>query len=206
MSSLLNRVKSALKILFGLSNRKNIFFTKDFYINKKYKIGDYTYGNPQVIFENKNANLIIGKYCSISSGVTIFLGGNHRYDWVTTYPFNDLPNYYPEARNIIGHPATKGNVEIGNDVWIGRNVTILSGVKIMDGAVIAAESVVTKDVGPYEIWGGNPARFIKKRFSDELINQLVLIKWWNWEHSKVIKNVELLQSNNIEYFIKHNNE
>lgn len=121
---------------------------------------------------------MIGNYCSISEDVLSFLGGNHRVDWVTTYPFNVLNN---ELFNDIGQSATKGNVGKGNEVWIGFRTSILLGVKIADGAVIAACSVVTKDIGPYEIWGGNPAKFIKKRFPDNEIQRLLEIQGWNWD-------------------------
>lgn len=171
------------------------FFTKDHFFNKKYIIGEFTYGKPKILFENNDSNLYIGKYCSIAQNVSIFLGGNHRTDWITTYPFNDLPNYFPIAAGIKGHPATKGNVIIGNDVWIGQNVIILSGVEVADGAVIAAGSLVSKNIGPYEIWGGNPAKLIRKRFNDEIIKELLDLKWWEWPDDKVKQNIgRFLQS------------
>lgn len=174
-----------------------LFFTKDFFKDKKFKIGDYTYGKPTILFENEEANLTIGKFCSIADNVIIFLGGNHRVDWISTYPFNVLTTYFPEGEGIKGHPATKGDVIIGNDVWIGRNVTIMSGVSIGDGAVIAAGSVVSKNIGDYEIWGGNPSRILKKRFDRETIIKLQNLKWWEWEINKIKDNVEILCSNNI---------
>lgn len=164
---------------------KTPFFTKDIFENEKYKIGDYTYGHPSILFKNGGANLYIGKFCSIAKGVTIFLGGNHRTDWVSTYPFNDLLDYFPEAKDIEGHPATKGDVVIKNDVWIGNGATILSGVSIGDGAVIGAGSVVSKNVGEYEIWAGNPAKLIKKRFNDDKIEELREMKWWDWKIDRV---------------------
>jgi acetyltransferase-like isoleucine patch superfamily enzyme len=184
-------IKNILVIL-RLRKKNDIFFTKNYFRNKKYKIGDFTYGQPLVIFENDESNLIIGKYCSISQNVTIFLGGNHRLDWNTTYPFNSLSMYFPFAQDIKGHPQTKGDVIIGNDVWIGNNATILSGVHIADGAVIGANSLVTKNIGPYEIWGGNPARLIRKRFSQEKINDLLKIQWWNWPLEKVGEKINVL--------------
>ena len=191
--------ESIKKILVFFGLRKNIdtFFTKNYFRNKKYIIGDFTYGRPLVIFDNDESNLIIGKYCSISQNVTIFLGGNHRMDWNTTYPFSALPKYFPFAQHIKGHPQTKGDVIIGNDVWIGNNVTILSGVQIGDGAVLSANAVITQNIGPYEIWGGNPARFIRKRFSQEKIDQLLVTEWWNWPPQKVAENINLLCSTDI---------
>ncbi|WP_289045539.1 CatB-related O-acetyltransferase [uncultured Olleya sp.] len=176
------------------------FFTKAIFADKKFNIGEYTYGKPTVLFENKQANLTIGKFCSIADNVTIFLGGNHRTDWISTYPFNVLKDYFPKASNIEGHPSTKGDVIIGNDVWIGNGVTIMSGISIGDGAVLAAGSVVVKNVGDYEIHGGNPAKLLKLRFKEEEIIKLKTIKWWNWDIEKIKANTSILCSSSIEDF------
>lgn len=173
------------------------FFTKDIFIGEQYHIGDYTYGNPKVLFDSSGAHLKIGKFCSISVGVEIFLGGNHRIDWISTYPFNSLPKYFPEGNKIKGHPATNGDVIIGNDVWIGKNATIMSGVTIGDGAVIAANAVVVKDIGDYEVWGGNPARLIKKRFDEPTIQKLKAARWWDWQIDKIKNNIDKLCSNEL---------
>lgn len=174
------------------------FFTNEIFKDKKFVIGDYTYGNPTVLFENHEANLIIGKFCSIADGVTIFLGGNHRVDWISTYPFNVLNNHFTEAKNIKGHPASKGNVIIGNDVWIGRGAVIMSGITIGDGAIVAAGSVVIKNIGDYELWGGNPAKLLKKRFKDDDIAKLQEMKWWSWDITDIKKNMVVLCSSNLE--------
>lgn len=176
------------------------FYTKDIFRDKKYEIGDYTYGNPKILFENKDSNLTIGKFCSIADEVTIFLGGNHRTDWISTYPFNVFNKVFPEAKEIEGHPSTKGNVIIGNDVWIGRAVIIMSGVTIGDGAVIAAGALVSKNIGDYEVWGGNPAKFLKKRFTDEKIKVLQDLKWWNYDIAVIRENINLLCADNIQSF------
>jgi acetyltransferase-like isoleucine patch superfamily enzyme len=186
------------KVLKKKTLEKTLFFTKDVFENKKYIIGDCTYGKPIVLFENAETNLTIGKYCSIADNVTIFLGGNHRLDWLSTYPFNVLKLKYPLAKNIIGHPETKGDVIIGNDVWIGNGVTILSGVTIGDGAVLAAKSVITKNVKPYEVWGGNPAKLMKNRFNKETTIKLLELKWWDWDEERVARNVMHLCSNNVD--------
>lgn len=188
------------KIIYFIQKKLGIiqekqFFTKDNFTNKKFVIGEYTYGCPEVLFENNEANLFVGKFCSFAVNVKIFLGGNHRIDWVTTYPFNVLENEFPFASQIQGHPATKGDVIIGNDVWIGNGVTILSGVTISDGAVVAAGSVVSKDIGPYEVWGGNPAKCLKKRFEQKEIDFLLKLKWWDKEPDFIQENIELLCSN-----------
>ena len=184
-----------IKIVNPFSKEK--FYTKDIFSKKVYDIGDYTYGKPQVYDWGEGANLKIGKFCSISRDVKIFIGGNHRTDWITTYPFSSIQKW-SEASKIEGHPATKGDVVIGNDVWIGNGATIFSGVKIASGAVIGGQAVVTKDVEPYSIVVGNPARVIKKRFDDDIINKLLEIEWWDWSVDKIKKNIEILCSNNIK--------
>ena len=154
---------------------------------------------PSALFHN-NATLRVGNFCSIAKDVTIFLGGNHRTDWVTTYPFGHIHKELFNTFDGNGHPATNGDVTIGNDVWIGYNVTIMSGVTIGDGAVIAANSHVVKNVEPYTIVGGNPAKHIKYRFTPEQIEKLLEIKWWFWEDDKINKFIPLL-CNNIDEFI-----
>ena len=178
---------------------KSAFYTKDFLCNKKFQIGEYTYGNPIVFFEDE-ANLTIGKFCSIAfDSVQIYLGGNHHTEWITTYPFNKIPDF-PEINNVTDYPTTKGDVVIGNDVWIGRNVIILSGVHIGDGAVIGAGAVVANDIPPYSIVVGNPARVIKKRFSDEIIDKLIKLAWWNWPIEKIQTEIPKLMSDPKMYF------
>ena len=170
----------------------------------KYKIGDYTYGLPQIFdfsayddIATNPTTLTIGKFCSLAD-VKIVLGSEHRPDWVSTYPFNALSQRF---RHIKGHPATKGDIVIGNDVWVATNVTILSGVTIGNGAVVGANSLVIKDVPSYCIVGGNPAKVIKQRFTSEIIAQLEEIKWWDLPMEVIESHVELLQSSNIEAFI-----
>lgn len=149
--------------------------------NSPITVGRYTYGfeNIQVREWNEGAALFIGAFCSIATNVTIFLGGNHRTDWITTFPFGHIYQKELGQKVIDGHPSTNGDINIGNDVWIGSNVIIMSGISIGDGAVIATGSVVTKSVRPYEIIGGNPAKHIKFRFSDDLIQILLTLKWWD---------------------------
>jgi len=160
--------------------------------NEIVTVGEHTYGEPKVYSWNDETKLIIGKYCSIAEGVVFLLGGEHRMDWISTYPFSAFSQEWPSAASIVGHPATKGDIKIGNDVWIGHGALILSGVKIGDGAVIGAGSVVTKDVENYAVVAGNPARFVKYRFDLETRKYLCNLTWWNWTHEKVSQNVELL--------------
>lgn len=149
-------------------------------------VGNYTYGNPTIMHWGEPTHLYLGKFTSIAGEVTIFLGGNHRVDWVTTYPFSVLfKDVWPEAAKIEGHPTSNGDVIIGNDVWIGFGSTILSGITVGDGAVIAANSLVTKNVPPYAIVGGNPAKLIKYRFDDQTIQRLLELAWWDWPLDKI---------------------
>jgi acetyltransferase-like isoleucine patch superfamily enzyme len=173
------------------------FYTKDIFVGCGYSIGKYTYGRPRVIDFGEGARLVIGKFCSISAGVTIFLGGEHRTDWITTYPFPSLPTTWPEAHGIEGHPTTMGDVVIGNDVWLGRGCVILSGSRIGDGAVVGANSVVSGEIAPYSIVAGNPVKTIRKRFDEEKIARLLDIRWWDWPDNKIRKKVELLCSDKI---------
>lgn len=166
----------------------------------KYVVGDYTYGMPAVRSWGEEAMLHIGKFCSIADQVTVFLGGEHRVDWVTTYPFSAL---LPEYAHIEGHPRSKGDVHIGNDVWIGHGVMILSGVHIGDGAVIAAKAVVTRDVPPYAVVAGNPAAVVKNRFDLETVTRLLTICWWDWELSHIEGAIPLLLSGDMEAFLHY---
>lgn len=179
-------------------------------------VGDYTYYDDSVApteFEKNNVlfnypefgdKLIIGKFCSIASGTKFIMGSaNHRLGSVTTYPFNVFGGSWQE--NTPDHMSQlpfKGDTVIGNDVWIGRESIIMPGVKIGDGAIIAAYSVVTKDVEPYSVVGGNPARFIKKRFNDELIELLLEFKWWDLSPEKLVTVLPLLCDFDLEKVTK----
>jgi acetyltransferase-like isoleucine patch superfamily enzyme len=163
--------------------------------------GKYSYGTPMIHWTNEQASLTVGKFCSIAQNVQIYLGGNHNTNWVTTYPFGHIHQDIFPSFDGTGHPSTKGNVTIGNDVWIGSDVTIMSGVTIGDGAVIANNSHVVKNVEPYSLVGGNPAKHIKYRFTEDQIEALLKIQWWNWEDSKMNEFVPLLCNPDIDAFI-----
>ena len=135
--------------------------------------GKYTYGTLTVHWSNDNSKLAVGNFCSIAGNGHVYLGGNHRTDWISTYPFGHRHNDIFYNFDGKGHPSTKGDVIIGNDVWIGNNVTIMSGVTIGDGAVIACNSHVVKNVEPYALVGGNPSKLIKYRFTREQIEKLL---------------------------------
>lgn len=178
------------------------FFTCNNARYKGLRIGEYTYGTPLLFFWDRDS-CSIGKFCSISAGVKIFGGGEHNTDWVTTYPFsaNELAHLFPSATGIPGHPASKGPTVIGNDVWIGNNACIMSGVRIGHGAAIGAESVVTKDVPPYAIVGGNPAKIIRMRFQPGQIESLLKIRWWDWHIEKIESFIPYMLNRDIDGFI-----
>jgi acetyltransferase-like isoleucine patch superfamily enzyme len=160
------------------------------------QVGDFTYGHEtiHVMSWGEDAKLVVGKFCSIAPNVRIFLGGNHNSHWVSTYPFGHINQVFFGDEKSPGHPSTNGDVKIGNDVWIGYGATILSGMSIGSGAIIAANSHVEKDVPDYEIWGGNPARFIRDRFRPEIKEKLLEIRWWDYPVEKIIKVKHLLCS------------
>lgn len=164
----------------------------------QYEIGRGSYGGLQVLEFGEGATLRIGAYCSFARGVQVFLGGEHRTEWVTTYPFSALDRRFA---SIKGHPKTRGDVRIGNDVWIGREAMVMSGVTIGDGAVIGARAIVTRDVAPYVIVAGNPAAFVRHRFPEEVVARLLAVSWWEWPESRVEAAVPLLLSGDIEAFL-----
>lgn len=188
----ISQLTSKLRIL-----SVNRFTHKNLNLNKVV-VGEFTYGTPIIHNITGKYKTYIGNFCSISNNVHIIVDGNHRTDWISTYPFGELIEDLPKNE---GHP-TGNDVKIGNDVWIGKNVIILPGVHIGDGAVIGAGSIVTKDIASYEIVDGNPARHIRYRFTNEQIKLLEKIKWWNWPLEKIKANVNLLQSANIDEFLK----
>jgi chloramphenicol O-acetyltransferase type B len=157
-----------------------------------------TYG-VSLIHRRGNMNSIrIGKYCSIAESVVMDSGFSHNPNYITTYPFKNIKG--------VGNPSNicKGDIVIGNDVWIGEGAMIMSGVTIGDGAIIAARSVVTKDVDPYTIVGGVPANEIRFRLEKDVVKEMQSIAWWDWPEEKILENADLLTSGNINEFIdKH---
>jgi len=161
---------------------------------EEYEVGRGTYGEPRIRRFGSSTTLKVGNFCSISKRVMIFLGGNHRTDWITTYPFSV---FRESAKHIKGHPASRGDVIIGHDVWIGIGATILSGVRIGNGAVVGAMAVVTRDVPPYTIVAGNPASVVGVRFSEENISILQSLEWWNWDDAKLDSAMPLLLNGDV---------
>jgi acetyltransferase-like isoleucine patch superfamily enzyme len=189
----MNRVKNLSTVikrhlLGSSSNIPDPSKAKSFIVkNSHVEIGRFTYGIDHLKIREwgEGASLKIGSFCSIADEVTIFLGGNHRVDWLTTFPFGHVFVDHFCTDPVLGHPSTNGSVSIGNDVWLGSNVTVMSGVSIASGAVIAANSTVTRDVLPYEIVGGNPARSIRLRFEQTVVEKLIMLSWWDMEVGEI---------------------
>lgn len=195
---------------------KQIVYLKNVIKNPKIIVGDYTIYNDFVNdpqdFEKNNVlyqypvngdKLIIGKFCSIACGAKfLFTSGNHSLKSLSNYTF---PIFFDEwdldSKNITSAWDNKGDTVIGNDVWIGYDAIIMSGVKIGDGAIIGTRAVVTKDIPPYTIVGGVPAKPIRKHFDDKTIEKLLSIKWWNWDKEKIKQNIQSIQSGNINDLI-----
>lgn len=194
---------------FPLDNYDRLCFLKNIIKNPNIIVGDYTYyddfesvenfeKNVKYLFDFTGDKLIIGKFCMIASDVTFIMNGaNHLNDAISTFPFAIFGADWSNAMEGKAYP-NKGDTVVGNDVWIGYGATIMPGVTIGDGAIIATKSVVTKDVEPYAVVGGNPAKEIKKRFSEEEIKELLEIQWWNWSIEKITESVQNLTGNKIE--------
>lgn len=195
--------------IYPLANYQRLCFLKNIIRNPNIIVGDYTYyddmenvhhfeRNVRYHFDFVGDKLIIGKFCMIASDVTFIMNGaNHLTDAISTYPFAVFGHGWEHAMDGKQYPQ-KGDITIGNDVWIGYRATIMAGVTIGDGAIIAANATVTKDVAPYAIVGGNPALEIRKRFTDEKIGRLLDIKWWDWPIEKITENVQLLTGKDVE--------
>lgn len=193
---------------FPLEHYDRLCFLKNIIKNPNIIVGDYTYyddfesvenfeKNVKYLFDFTGDKLIIGKFCMIASDVTFIMNGaNHLSEAITTYPFAIFGKDWAKAMEGKEYPV-KGDTIIGNDVWIGYGATIMPGVTVGDGAIIATKSVVTKDVEPYAIVGGNPAKEIRKRFSPSEIQDLLAIKWWDWPIEKITENVEALTGRDI---------
>ncbi len=196
-------------IKFPLPHYDRLCFLKNVVTNPNIIVGDYTYYDDFETVDNFEKNvkyhfdfigdkLIIGKFCAIASDVTFIMnGGNHLSNALSTYPFAIFGKDWVSAMEGKTYPS-KGDTVIGNDVWLGYGATIMPGITIGDGAIVGAKAVVTKDIAPYSIVGGNPALEIKKRFSDETVEALLEIKWWNWPIEKITQHLQTISGNDIK--------
>ena len=197
-------------LLYPREGDKNICYLKNCITNPNIQIGDYTFyhdfENP-LDFEKKNVlyhypvnndKLIIGKFCSVAHGTRfLFNGANHKLNSLSTYPFAVMYKEWDLEIPVTDAWDNKGDIVVGNDVWIGFEAVIMAGVSIGDGAIIASRSVVTKDVEPYSIVGGVPAKLIRKRFSEEQIQKLLEMKWWDWSEELIKDHLDEIIHNQI---------
>lgn len=202
--------------IYPRTGDRETVYLKNVITNPAIQVGDYTmyndFVNDPALFEKNNVlyhypvnhdRLKIGKFCSIACGARfLFNSANHTMGSLSTYPF---PLFYEEwgldRKNVADAWDHKGDIVIGNDVWIGYEAVILAGVTIGDGAIIGARAVVTSDVPPYTISGGVPARTIRKRFPETIVTSLLQLKWWDWPREKILRNIGAIQSGRIELLL-----
>ena len=195
--------------IYPNENIKQVVYIKNVITRKNIIAGDYSYYddvNGAERFEEHVTHhydfigdkLIIGKFCAIARGIEFVMNGaNHRMNSVTTYPFNIMGGGWEKFAPTLDELPLKGDTVVGNDVWIGQNVTVMPGVHIGDGAIIAANSVVAKDVPAYCVAGGNPCRVIRQRFDEELTEYLLKLRWWDWEPERIRRALPVLQAGDI---------
>jgi len=198
---------------FPLAHYDRLCFLNQVVKNPNILVGDYTYYDDFENVENFEKNvkyhfdfvgdkLVIGKFCMIASDVTFIMNGaNHLTDALSTYPFAIFGEGWEAAMERREYPR-KGDITVGNDVWIGYNATIMAGVTIGDGAIVATNATVVKDVAPYSVVGGNPAKEIKRRFPDETIAKLLELRWWDWPAARITANVRALTGNRWEDLVQ----
>ena len=200
------------KKLYPRTGDKQTIYLKNAITDPSIQVGDYTmyndFVNDPTGFEKNNVlyhypinhdRLIIGRFCSIGCGAKfLFNSANHTVSSLSTYPF---PLFFEEweleKKNVTDSWDNKGDIIIGNDVWIGYEAVIMAGVTIGDGAIIGARAVVTKDVSPYTIVGGIPAKSIRKRYSEETIDLLTELKWWDWPENRIAQNLHAIQAGKL---------
>jgi virginiamycin A acetyltransferase len=195
--------------IFPLNGYERLCFLKNIVKNPNIEVGDFTYyddfenvknfeKNVRYHFDFTGDKLKIGKFCMIASDVSFIMNGaNHLMEGISSYPFAVFGGNWSGAMEGKAYP-NRGDIIVGNDVWLGYKSVVMSGVTIGDGAIIGAYSVVTKDVPPYAIVGGNPAKIIRKRFSDSDIERLLKLAWWHWDFDKISRNVQHLTGNNLD--------
>jgi virginiamycin A acetyltransferase len=195
--------------IFPLNGYERLCFLKNIIKNPNIEVGDFTYYDDFENVENFEKNvryhfdftgdkLKIGKFCMIASDVSFIMNGaNHLTEGLSSYPFAVFGGDWEAAMEGKTYP-NRGDIVVGNDVWLGYKSVVMSGVTIGDGAIIGAYSVVTKDVPPYAIVGGNPAKIIRNRFSDSDVERLLKLAWWDWDFDKISRNVQHLTGNNLD--------
>lgn len=196
--------------IFPLQHYERLCFLKNIIKNPLITVGDYTYyddfedvhnfeKNVKYHFDFIGDRLQIGKFCAIASGVEFIMnGGNHLVDAISSFPFSIFGEGWSHAMEGRSFPL-KGGITVGNDVWLGYRSVIMAGVSIGDGAIVGSCSVVTKEVPPYAIVAGNPAKVIRHRFSDADIKRLLEMRWWDWPIEKITANVHRLTGTDLNF-------
>ncbi|HEY9873650.1 MAG TPA: CatB-related O-acetyltransferase [Candidatus Obscuribacterales bacterium] len=197
---------------YPMADHRRVCFIKNFVKSPNIIVGDYSYYDDpvdpegferNVLYNYGSDRLIIGKFCAIATNVKFIMNGaNHKLDGISTYPFPIFGNGWETSMDKLMELPSRGDTIIGNDVWIGYESLIMPGVNVGDGVAIAARSVVVRDIPPYTIVGGNPARPIKQRFSDTDIEILLEIKWWDWDIEKITRNINLIMDGDIQALSK----
>ena len=194
-------------VVYPIENWYRTCFLKNIITNPQIIVGDYTYyddtedvynfeKNVLYLFDFIGDKLIIGKFCQIASGVRFIMNGaNHAMGGISTYPFEVFGKSW---NNTPSNDLNKGDTVIGNDVWIGNSATIMPGIKIGHGAIIGTNTLVTKDVAPYTLVGGNPGKLIRNRFDQQTIDFLLELAWWDWPIERITKHVKDIASGNLE--------
>lgn len=195
--------------IYPMKDYDKLVFLKNFVKASNIFVGDYTYFddgrygvdkfeeyNVLYNYDFSKVKLVIGKFCAIAAEAKFIMTGDHKLDCISTYPFPIFQHGWENAYDIKDLPV-KGDIIIGNDVWLGYDSLVKNGVAIGDGAIVAARAVVVKDVPPYAIVAGNPAKVVKMRFSDSDIARLLAIAWWDWNIDKINRNLDAICSLDI---------
>lgn len=199
---------------YPIQGDTSLIFLKNFITAKNIFVGDYTYfddrrngpekfevNNVLYNYDFSKVKLVIGKFCAIAAETRFIMTGDHKLDAISTYPFPIFQQGWEKAFNLLDLPV-KGDIIIGNDVWLGYDSLIKNGVTIGNGAIVATRAVVVKDVPAYSIVAGNPAKVVKMRFDDATITRLQNISWWNWDIEKINLHLEILCNLNIDQLEK----
>lgn len=195
---------------YPMAGFPQVCFLNNVLNNPQIEVGDYSYYDDPDGAENFERNvlylfpfigdrLLIGKFCALARGVKFIMNGaNHKLSGFSTYPFQIFGNGWETVMPALDELSNKGDTRIGHDVWIGYDSLIMPGVQIGHGAIVSSRSVVTRDVAPYTVVGGNPAQPLKQRFSDEVIARLLQIAWWDWPVEKISRNLAAITAADLE--------
>ena len=196
---------------YPLSHTKRVVFLKPHITRPNISVGDFTYydsptdpehfqdDNVLYHYEAQGDRLIIGKFCALAHGATFIMNGaNHRMDGPSTYPFPIFGEAWGAHMDLLSDLPSRGDTNVGNDVWLGRDALVMPGVTIGDGAIVASRAVITTDVPPYAVVAGNPARVVQERLNGEDVQRLLKAAWWDWPVETINKHVRVLMSGDVE--------